>query len=115
LVARSLPGARGAALRARPQKEIAGNVKQLTRVRSPAKDVKSHWNGFRAVEGLMSTKNLWNNSVPRVELDQRARDARLRLDQIERLAVPPSAEMSSSFGRRSITPSTSSRFDGEGG
>jgi hypothetical protein len=52
----------------------------------------------------MSTKNLWNNSVPRVELDQRARDARLRLDQIERLAVPPSAEMSSSFGRRSITP-----------
>jgi hypothetical protein len=63
----------------------------------------------------MSTKNLWNKTMPRVELDQRARDARLRLDQIERLAVPPSAEMSSSFGQRSITPSTSSESDGQRG
>jgi hypothetical protein len=31
--------------------------------------------------------NLWNKSVPRVELDQRARDARLRLERIERLLV----------------------------
>jgi hypothetical protein len=47
--------------------------------------------------------NLWNNSVPRVELDQRARDARLRLDQIERLAVPPAAEMSGLFSRWSMS------------
>jgi hypothetical protein len=36
----------------------------------------------------MLKSNLWNNSVPRVELDQRARDARLRLEQLERLLVP---------------------------
>jgi hypothetical protein len=36
----------------------------------------------------MATINLWNKSVPRVELDQRARDARVRLVQIERLIVP---------------------------
>jgi hypothetical protein len=40
----------------------------------------------------MLRNNPWNKSVPRVELDQRARDARVRLDQIERLAVPASAE-----------------------
>ena len=32
--------------------------------------------------------DLWNKSVPRVELDQRARDARLQLERIERLLVP---------------------------
>jgi hypothetical protein len=31
---------------------------------------------------------LGSKSVPRVEIDQRARDARLRLEQIERLFVP---------------------------
>jgi len=36
----------------------------------------------------MARINLWNKSVPRVELDQRARDARVRLVQIERLIVP---------------------------
>ena len=35
--------------------------------------------------------DLWNNSVPRVELDQRARDARLQLERIERLLVPRGA------------------------
>ena len=35
--------------------------------------------------------DLWNKSLPRVELDQRARDARLRLEQIERLLVPRAA------------------------
>ena len=35
----------------------------------------------------MLRANLWNNSVSRVELDQRARDARLRLERIERLLV----------------------------
>jgi hypothetical protein len=33
----------------------------------------------------MLRANLWNKSVSRVELDQRARDARLRLERIERL------------------------------
>jgi hypothetical protein len=36
----------------------------------------------------MPRENLWNASVPRVELDQRVRDARLRLERIERLLVP---------------------------
>jgi hypothetical protein len=35
----------------------------------------------------MMRANLWNKSVSRVELDQRARDARLRLERIERLLV----------------------------
>jgi hypothetical protein len=34
--------------------------------------------------------NLWNKSAPRVEIDQRVRDARLRLHRIERLLVPQS-------------------------
>jgi hypothetical protein len=39
----------------------------------------------------MPSKNLWNANVPRVELDQRVRDARLRLERIERLLVPRAA------------------------
>ena len=35
----------------------------------------------------MLKANLWNKSVSRVELDQRARDACLRLERIERLLV----------------------------
>ena len=60
----------------------------------------------------MSRQNLWNNSVPRVELDQRARDARIQLDQIERLAVPRLAGMLSLFAARSIKPSMASKPDG---
>ena len=36
----------------------------------------------------MSRPNLWSKSVPRVELDHRARDARVRLVWVERLLVP---------------------------
>jgi hypothetical protein len=43
---------------------------------------------MRAMEGIMPRKNLWNANLPRVELDQRVRDARLRLERIERLLVP---------------------------
>jgi hypothetical protein len=39
----------------------------------------------------MLRANLWNKSVSRVELDQRAREARLRLQRIERLLVPRAA------------------------
>jgi len=35
----------------------------------------------------MLRANIWNESVSRVELDQQARDARLRLEPIERLLV----------------------------
>jgi hypothetical protein len=45
----------------------------------------------RAMEGVMPSKNLWNTSVPRVEIDHRVRDARLRLERIERLLVPRAA------------------------
>ena len=31
---------------------------------------------------------VWNKSVPRVELDQQARDARLQLERMEQLLVP---------------------------
>jgi hypothetical protein len=41
----------------------------------------------------------WSKSVPRVELDQRARDARLRLERSERLLVPRAA-MTDSWPRR---------------
>ena len=36
----------------------------------------------------MARRKLWSNSVSRVELDHRARDARIRLFQIERLFLP---------------------------
>jgi hypothetical protein len=41
------------------------------------------------MEGVMLRANLWNKSMSRVELDQRARDARLRLERIERLLALP--------------------------
>jgi hypothetical protein len=41
-----------------------------------------------AMEDPMARPKLLSNSVPRVELDHRARDARNRLVQIERLLVP---------------------------
>ena len=43
------------------------------------------------MEGAMFKADLWNKSVPRVELDQRARDARLRLERIGRQLVPRAA------------------------
>jgi len=33
----------------------------------------------------MPSRNLWDKNVPRVEYDHRARDARLRLEHLERL------------------------------
>ena len=44
--------------------------------------------GARAMEGAMLKVAVWNKSVPRVELDQRARDARRRLERTEQLLVP---------------------------
>jgi hypothetical protein len=43
--------------------------------------------------------NLWNQSVQRVELDHRARDARLRFERIERLLVPRAAATDSRLRR----------------
>jgi hypothetical protein len=53
--------------------------------------------GLRAMEGAMLKAILSNKSVPRVEIDQRARDARLRLEQIERRLVPRAAVAASWF------------------
>ena len=39
----------------------------------------------------MLRAKLWNESVPRVELDERAREARLRLGRIERQLLPRAA------------------------
>jgi hypothetical protein len=47
------------------------------------------------MEGAMWQAFLCNKSVPRAEIDQRARDARLRLEQIERLLVPRAAVIAS--------------------
>ena len=37
----------------------------------------------------MPRTNLWSHSVLRVELDQRSREASLRIEKIERLFKPP--------------------------
>ena len=47
----------------------------------------------------MPRTNLWSQSVPRVELDQRSREARLRLERIERLFVPRAAMRNSRVRR----------------
>ena len=39
----------------------------------------------------MPRNNLWSPSLPKVELDQRSREARLRLERIERLLIPRAA------------------------
>src|SRR2546423_10716120 len=39
------------------------------------------------MEGAMQSAKLPNNSVPRVEYDHRVREARLRLERVERLLV----------------------------
>ena len=51
------------------------------------------------MKGAMWKAILCNKSVPRVEIDQRARDARLRLEQIERLLVSRAALTASSLSR----------------
>ena len=43
---------------------------------------------------------LSNKSVPRIEVDQRARDTRLRLEQIERQLVSPRSVFTTSRLRR---------------
>ena len=39
----------------------------------------------------MLSANLWNKSAQRAELDQRAREARLRLEHLERLLISQAA------------------------
>jgi hypothetical protein len=43
--------------------------------------------------------NLWSQSLPRIELDQRSREARLRLERIERLLIPHVVVRPSRFRR----------------
>jgi hypothetical protein len=47
----------------------------------------------------MMRTNLWSKSVPRVELDQRSRAARLRRERIDRLLIPPVAVTQSRLRR----------------
>ena len=61
--------------------------------------------GRRAVEGAMMRTNLWSESVPRVELDQRSRTARLRSERIDRLLIPPAAVTQSRLRRLLCFPS----------
>jgi hypothetical protein len=53
----------------------------------------------RAMEGAMPSINLWSRGVPRVELDQRSREARLRLERIEPLVVSRATVAHSWFWR----------------
>jgi hypothetical protein len=48
----------------------------------------------------MPRTNLSSQSAPRVELEQRAREARLRLERIERLLIIPRAAVTHSRLRR---------------
>src|SRR5215471_1543490 len=41
----------------------------------------------RAMGGVMPRSNLWSQSVPRIELDQRSREARLRFERIDRVFI----------------------------
>jgi hypothetical protein len=47
----------------------------------------------------MLKAELWNKSVPRVELDQRAHEARARLERIERQLVPRAVSTGSPLRR----------------
>jgi hypothetical protein len=47
----------------------------------------------------MLRTNLWNDSVSRVVLDHRSREAHLQLERLERLLVPRAAVVASWFGR----------------
>ena len=49
------------------------------------------------MEGAMPRTNLWNHSMPRAELDQRSREARLRIERVEPLFSRPVA-LRQSFG-----------------
>lgn len=53
---------------------------------------------------------LGNKSAPRVEIDQRVRDARLRLEQIERLLVPRAAVTASRLRRAALGLFSSGRY-----
>ena len=78
-----------------PTKKLSG-VTQLTLSRSVGcifvwLCLRLRVGGVRAMEGAMLKAILCNRSASRVEIDQRARDAHLRLEQIERLLVSRAA------------------------
>jgi len=51
------------------------------------------------LEGAILKTNLWNDVVSRVALDHRSREARLRLERIERLLIPGAAVTQSRLRR----------------
>jgi hypothetical protein len=62
----------------------------------------------------MPRGTLSNQSVSRVELDQRSREARLQIEHIERLLIPAAAERSASFphaASQAVTPGASSTLE----
>jgi len=108
-------GKGGSDLRARPRKinrrqceaaHTSSGIDELLVAPSPA-----FTGGGRAVEGVMMRTNLWSESVPRVELDQRSRTARLRIERIDRLLIPPAAVMQSRL-RRLLCLCSVGRYDG---
>jgi len=55
--------------------------------------------GISTMEEVMSRTDQRNTGATRVEVDQRSRDTRLRLEQVERLLVAQNRQGSSWFGR----------------
>src|SRR5206468_2382127 len=54
---------------------------------APLPAARRHSGGILLMEGAMPRMNVWGRSLPRIELDQRSREARLRLEQLERLFI----------------------------
>lgn len=81
----------GPSCAAAPVQQSAGHVKRLTRLPGSGELYGSvalaFAGGIRAVEGVKMTTKLLSKSVPKVDIDQRSREARLRIERIDRLLV----------------------------
>src|SRR5262249_17763208 len=62
------------------------------------------------MEEAMAKQNLLPKNVPRAELDQRAREARIRIERLERLLVPCVGALN--FWRRPLVRFATFRFNG---
>jgi hypothetical protein len=65
----------------------------------------------RCIGSVMSRTNLWSQSVSRIDIDQRSREARLRFEQTDRLFVL-SATVTHSWLRRLLYLFTIRRHNG---
>src|SRR5215471_5018184 len=64
------------------------------------------------MEGAMAKQNLFPKNVPRADLDQRPREARIRIERLERLLVPRIE--APHFWQRPLVRLATLRFNGNG-